>query len=153
MKLKVACDLQYEALFPSTLILNVHAQHNAAQTILEERLTIEPRLSSETLTPTGSENRFVRIETGRSKSLRIRYRATIDCNYDLLSAAKLHNVPIAQIDGDALQYLFPSRYCQSDRLSRLAWDLFGKIKHPYERVMAIVDWIHDNVEYVRGSNT
>jgi transglutaminase-like putative cysteine protease len=153
MKLKVACDLQYEVLFPSTLILSVHAQHNAAQNILEERLTIEPRLRSEALTPTGSENRFVRVETGRSKSVRIRYRATVDCNYDLLSAAKLQNVPIAQIDGDALQYLFPSRYCQSDRLSRLAWDLFGNIKHPYERVMAIVDWIHDNVEYVRGSTT
>jgi len=151
MKLKVACDLEYEALFPSTLILNVHAQHNAAQTILEEQLSIEPKVRAEALTPTGSENRFVRIETGRKKALHIRYRATIDCNYDLLSASTLHSVPVAQIDSDAIQYLFPSRYCQSDRLSRLAWDLFGNIKHPYERVMAIVDWIHDNVEYVRGS--
>jgi transglutaminase-like putative cysteine protease len=47
--------------------------------------------------------------------------------------------------------LFPSRYCQSDRLSRLAWDLFGKIKNPHETVVAITDWIHGNVEYVRGS--
>jgi transglutaminase-like putative cysteine protease len=151
MKLKLACDLEYQALFPSTLILNIHAQHNAAQTILEEQLSIEPRLRSEALTPTGSENRFIRIETGRAKQLRIRYRATVDCNYDLLAKEKLHTTPIAQIDSDALQYLFPSRYCQSDRLSRLAWDLFGKIKHPYDRVLAIVDWIHDNVEYVRGS--
>jgi transglutaminase-like putative cysteine protease len=153
MKLKVACDLEYEALFPSTLILSVHAQHNAAQVIVDERLVIEPRLRTEMLTSTGSENRFMRIETGRSKSLRVRYRATVDCNYDLLSAQKLQSVPIAQLEGDAMQYLFPSRYCQSDRLSRLAWDLFGKIKRPYDRVMAIVDWIHGNVEYVRGSTT
>lgn len=151
MKLKVSCDLEYQAQFPSTLILNVHAQENTAQVILDEKLMLEPRLRMETLTSTGSQNRFVRIETGRHKTLRIRYRATIDCNYDLLPAAQLHNVPIAQIEGDAIQYLFPSRYCQSDRLSRLAWDLFGTIKHPYERVMAVVDWIHDNVEYVRGS--
>ena len=151
MKLQLACDLEYEAQFPSTLILNVHAQHNAAQTILEEQLSIEPHVRTEALTPTGSENRFILIETGKKKLLSIRYRATVDCNYDLLAKDKLHTTPIAQIDGDAIQYLFPSRYCQSDRLSRLAWDLFGKIKHPYERVLAVVDWIHANVEYVRGS--
>jgi transglutaminase-like putative cysteine protease len=151
MKLKVACDLDYEVRFPSTLILSVHAQQNAAQTVLEEHLTIEPRLRSEMVLPTGSENRFIRIETGKKKALRIRYRATVDCNYDLLPKHELHQTPIAQIDSDAIQYLFPSRYCQSDRLSRLAWDLFGNIKHPYERVLAVVDWIHDNVEYLRGS--
>jgi transglutaminase-like putative cysteine protease len=151
MKLQLACDLEYEAQFPSTLILNVHAQHNAAQTILEEQLVVEPRVAVESLTPTGSENRFIRIETGKAKQLSIRYRATVDCNYDLLAKDELQNTPIAQIDSDAIQYLFPSRYCQSDRLSRLAWDLFGEIAHPYERALAIVDWIHDNVEYVRGS--
>jgi transglutaminase-like putative cysteine protease len=151
VKLKIACDLEYEVLFPSTLILNVHAQHNPAQAILEEKLAIEPRLRSEMLTQTGSENRYLRIQSGRRNRLRVRYRATVDCNYDLLSASNLHNVSVAQIDGDAIQYLFPSRYCQSDRLSRLAWDLFGSIENPYERVMAVVDWIHGNVEYVRGS--
>jgi transglutaminase-like putative cysteine protease len=151
VKLKIACDLEYEVPFPSTLILNVHAQRNPAQAILDERLAIAPRTRSEMLTQAGSENRFLRIETGRKKRLHVRYRATVDCNYDLLSASNLHDVPVAQIDSDAIQYLFPSRYCQSDRLSRLAWDLFGSIEHPYERVMAVVEWIHGNVEYVRGS--
>ena len=50
-----------------------------------------------------------------------------------------------------IPYLFPSRYCQSDRLSRLSWDLFGKIDEPYKKVLTIVDWIYDNVEYLRGS--
>jgi transglutaminase-like putative cysteine protease len=50
-----------------------------------------------------------------------------------------------------IPYLFPSRYCQSDRLSRFAWDLFGKIDQPYKKVLTIVDWIYDNVEYLRGS--
>src|SRR4029078_4640297 len=48
-------------------------------------------------------------------------------------------------------YLFPSRYAQSDRLNRLAWDLFGAIENPHEKVVGIPDWIHDNVEYLRGS--
>jgi transglutaminase-like putative cysteine protease len=36
-------------------------------------------------------------------------------------------------------------------LSRLAWDLFGTIENPHEKVLAICDWIHANVEYLRGS--
>ena len=59
--------------------------------------------------------------------------------------------PVAELKASAIPYLFPSRYCQSDRLSRLAWDLFGKIENPHKQVVAISDWIHDNVEYLRGS--
>ncbi len=48
--------------------------------------------------------------------------------------------------------LFPSRYCQSDRLSRLAWDLFGQIENPHKKVVAIADWIHDNVGVPAGQH-
>jgi transglutaminase-like putative cysteine protease len=58
---------------------------------------------------------------------------------------------VASLDNAALPYLFPSRYCQSDRLGRLAWDLFGSIKKPHDKVIAITEWIYNNVEYVRGS--
>ena len=58
---------------------------------------------------------------------------------------------MAELSGLEIPYLFPSRYCQSDRLSRLAWDLFGDIENPHEKVVAITDWIHENVEYLRGS--
>ena len=41
MLFNVACDLEYTARFPSTLILNVHAQRNASQAILEETFVHE----------------------------------------------------------------------------------------------------------------
>ena len=91
------------------------------------------------------------METGRRKQFTISYQATVDCDYQLLSAGSIDSTPVAELDRSAIPYLFPSRYCQSDKLGRLAWDLFGKISNPYEKVVAITDWIHDNVEYVRGS--
>jgi transglutaminase-like putative cysteine protease len=39
MRFKVSCELEYEILQPSTLILNVHAQRSASQSILEEKFT------------------------------------------------------------------------------------------------------------------
>ena len=32
---------------------------------------------------------------------------------------------VVEMDRKAIPFLFPSRYCQPDRLSRLAWDMFG----------------------------
>ncbi|HVK95865.1 MAG TPA: transglutaminase family protein, partial [Noviherbaspirillum sp.] len=79
------------------------------------------------------------------------YQATVECSHELIPASRIDHTPVAQMNRRVIPYLFPSRYCQSDKLGRLAWDLFGKIANPYEKVVAIVDWIHDNVEYVRGS--
>jgi transglutaminase-like putative cysteine protease len=47
-------------------------------------------------------------------------------------------------------YLNPSRYCQSDKLFRLANNTFGHFKSSSEKVWAITEWIHNNVEYFSG---
>lgn len=151
MRFKVTCQLEYEVSFPSTLILNLHAQRNASQVISQEQFTVEPRTKVDEFIADGNANRFIRLETGRKKHLSIAYTAVVDCEHEVISANKIDYTPVVEMDRKAIPYLFPSRYCQSDRLGRLAWDLFGKIANPYEKVVAIVDWIHANVEYVRGS--
>lgn len=151
MRFLVSGQLEYEVKFPSTLILNIHAQRTSSQTILEEHFTVEPYLKVEEFLSDNGENRFVRLETGRKKQLSIQYSATVECSHELISANGIDHTPVANMDRRVIPFLFPSRYCQSDKLGRLAWDLFGKIANPYEKVVAIVDWIHDNVEYVRGS--
>lgn len=147
----VSCHLEYDVAFPSTLILNIHPQRNGTQTIVDERLRIEPRLKVEEFTTPGSENRFTRLETGKRKQISIDYQGTVECDYQLLEADAIDPVPVAAMDGAVIPYLFPSRYCQSDRLSRVAWDHFGNIANPLEKVNAITQWISKNVEYVRGS--
>ncbi len=146
MQFQVSCRLEYEIAFPSTLILNVHAQRNAAQTILEEKFVIEPKLKIEEFTADGNGNRFIRLETGKKKHLAISYDATVNCEHQIIAARKIDYTPVIEMERKAIPFLFPSRYCQSDRLARLAWDMFGKVDNPYEKVVAIVDWIYENVE-------
>lgn len=153
MRFHVTSYLEYEIRQPSTLILNVHAQRTASQSILEEKFTINPRTKVEEFTTDDHANRFVRLETGRRKKLAISYEATVDCEFQVIPAQDIDYTPVADLDRKAVQFLFPSRYCQSDRLGRLAWDLFGGIENTYERVVAIADWIHDNVDYELGSTT
>ncbi len=151
MRFQAAAHLEYAIKFPSTLIFNIQAQRTAAQTILNERFSVEPSVRIEEFVLEGGGNRFVRLETGRKKHLVVDYAATVECDSEIVPASKIDPMRVAEIDRRAIPFLFPSRYCQSDRLGRLAWDLFGQIAHPFEKVIAITDWIYENVEYVRGT--
>ncbi|MDB5392411.1 MAG: Transglutaminase-like superfamily protein, partial [Planctomycetaceae bacterium] len=150
-RFEVACQIEYEIAFPSTLILNIYPQRNESQTVIDEKLQIHPQVSVEEFTIPGTDNRFLRLATGKVKHLSISYTGTVDCEYQLFKAAEIDGTPVSKMDHAAIPYLFPSRYCQSDRLSRLAWDYFGEIANTFEKVTTIADWIHKNVEYVSGS--
>lgn len=150
MRFQVSGHLEYAIAFPSTLILNIQAQRSAGQVILDERLTIEPAVKVEEFQLDG-QSRFVRLESGRRKHVTIDYAATVECAFDMVPAHDIDPTPVADMHQQAIPLLFPSRYCQSDKLSRLAWDLFGKIANPYDKVLAIIDWIYENVEYQSGS--
>jgi transglutaminase-like putative cysteine protease len=150
MTFDVTAELDYTVHRRSAVILSVHVQRNAAQAILAERFAVDPGITFSEFTDEAG-NRFVRLETGTHKTFSLRYNATVDCEFEVRHAAGIAPTSVAALDAATIPYLFPSRYCQSDRLGRLAWDLFGKIDKPHDKVLAIADWIYDNVEYVRGS--
>ena len=55
--------------------------------------------------------------------------------------------PIQDLPDDVLPYLLPSRYCEVDRLSDIAWNLFGQTNEGWARAQAICDWVHDHVTF------
>jgi transglutaminase-like putative cysteine protease len=151
MKFQVSSELAYKVQFPSTLLLNIHALRTPMQTVLEEAFQIEPYIRTEELVSANNENRFVRLETGDAKEIKITYKALVDTHYTIIDAHKLEGVPVISLDSSILPFLFPSRYCQSDKLSRLAYDKFGNIGNAFAKVEAIAEWIYRNVEYLSGS--
>jgi transglutaminase-like putative cysteine protease len=56
-------------------------------------------------------------------------------------------IPVEELPYDVLVYLLGSRYCEVDRLSEIAWNLFGGIPGGYARVQAICDWVHNHVQF------
>ena len=151
MLFQVSSRLDYAVTFPSTLILNIQAQKTVGQLVTNEQLTIEPQTPWEELQFDNSDARFIRLETGNTKTLSISYSATVDCTSEFVATNSNDSSNVADMDRTAIPYLFPSRYCQSDRLGRLAWDLFGRNVTQFDKVVAIVDWIHNNVEYISGT--
>lgn len=59
----------------------------------------------------------------------------------------LAEVPIAGLPDDAFVYLLGSRYCETDRLSEMAWKRFGSLAPGWSRVQAVVDFVHERITF------
>jgi transglutaminase-like putative cysteine protease len=55
--------------------------------------------------------------------------------------------PIEDVPDDVFPFLLGSRYCETQLLSPLAWSLFGQTEPGWSRVQAIVDYVHDRMNF------
>jgi transglutaminase-like putative cysteine protease len=55
--------------------------------------------------------------------------------------------PVGELPNDTLIYLLNSRYCEVDRLSNVAAELFGRVAPGWGRVQAICDWVNAKVRF------
>jgi transglutaminase-like putative cysteine protease len=154
MKFRVFSELQYEVMMPTTFIFNIQVSRTPSQYILEETLSIDPFFQLEEFKSANGDTRFLRLQVNHAMNFTIRYNAVVDLNYNMIDQQQLLNtVPVIKLDADVIPYLFPSRYCQSDKLQKLASKEFGHITNAYAKVSAINEWIFNNVEYVAGTTT
>ncbi len=150
MKLRVSCHLQYETTGPVTLILSFRAGDSGRQRLLWEEAEVSPDLPLEPVVTEPEGNRFDRLRVREAGPLEIRYRAEVESGARFLDPDHLRQVAPEHLDARVVPFLFPSRYCQSDQLARLAWQKFGRLTDAYDQVVAVTQWIHENLEYVAG---
>jgi transglutaminase-like putative cysteine protease len=55
--------------------------------------------------------------------------------------------PAQELPNETLVYLLGSRYCEVDRLSDIAWSLFGRYPEGWARVQAVCDWVNANIRF------
>ena len=56
-------------------------------------------------------------------------------------------VPVDALPDEAIVFLLGSRYCDTDKLTGLAWSYFGDIEPGWERVKAISAYAHDRIKF------
>ncbi|MER2605310.1 MAG: transglutaminase family protein [Siculibacillus sp.] len=54
---------------------------------------------------------------------------------------------VADLPDDTLLHLVGSRYCETDKLSQIAWDLFGHLAPGWSRVQAICDVVNARITF------
>ena len=54
---------------------------------------------------------------------------------------------VQDLPEETLLFLLGSRYCETDRLSEIAWSLFGSAPAGWARVQAICDYVHRHIAF------
>ncbi len=62
-------------------------------------------------------------------------------------AAYAQQAAVENLPSEVLQFLLPSRYCEVDKFTPIAQDLFGWMTPGWTRASAIRDWVHEKVAF------
>lgn len=152
LTIRCGLDFTYEAATPTPMTLMIQPHDGVGQRIEAEDLQLGLALEVEQ----GEDvhgNIFHRLilPVGRTQ---IRHDALVA----VPSVREDHGaidepVPVAELPPGLLRYTLPSRYCDSDRLMDFAFAKFGNVPHGLQRLQAICDWVHTNIEYRFGSGS
>jgi transglutaminase-like putative cysteine protease len=152
IRLELQIDLYYQVndSYGADFVFNIHPAQTSAQTLTGERLSLSQPLEPEISTDPATGNRYMRLHADPGP-LTVSYAATVDLAQHRADPATLAEVPVRQMPLDVMQYIYPSRYCQSDRLVKFAINEFGHLWQGYSRVLAIQHWVQKHVTFT--SNT
>jgi len=141
MSREVYSQLLLEVAAPTRLVLQVAAAHHPGAQV-EEQLTLSlDGVVQRAQEFPGPHRGRVHLLDCRPGQLEISYAATVSGHADEVAAEEL----------DAVTYLRPSRYAESDRLAALAAAEFGGLSVP-ELVAGVSSWVGDRLDYVSGSS-
>lgn len=152
MRFRVSSNLSYTLEGPATFFFSLKCIETRGQRILQEFLYINPEVSSDEFTIGVGMNRFTRIRPAGAGPLQVRYQADVETTVKVVEVSSLRGDSPETLVPEAVPFLFPSRYCQSDRLRQQAIDLFGHLQDPHSLAAGISDWIFDHVAYRSGTS-
>jgi transglutaminase-like putative cysteine protease len=146
----IDCTLSYVVNGPSDFIFRLHAYNGTDQQVLSESLVVTPALPHHVCTDSDIGHRFLRLHAEACEFV-LRYEARVHRQTQPLDLMA-EELPVAQLPDDVLQYLNPSRYCESDHLSQSTQQMFAHWPKGLSRVQGITDWIHRNITYQIGTS-
>lgn len=147
MKIKAGYTLSYNSPRPTPMLLslNIHPSRRA-DLLTPQVVTFSPEIESWHYTDSFG-NLCTRI-TAPAGPL------TISTEFVIYDTGLPDFVPhdavqhdIKDLPDDVLVFLLGSRYCETDRLSEIAWNLFGHTQPGWPRVQAILDFTHNRIRF------
>lgn len=147
MLINIGCALDFSLPNPTPMIvnLNVHFSRFGDLTVLDHLFTdpAVPMTSyrdgfgnwcSRLLAPAGA------FSLGTNGTIR-------DCGLPDPVSLNASQHAVEDLPDDTLIYLLGSRYCETDILSEVAWQLFENTPTGWGRVQAICDFVHNHITF------
>ncbi|HZN10061.1 MAG TPA: transglutaminase family protein [Blastocatellia bacterium] len=150
MRLDTGCEIQFEASAPTPLVLMLRPRSGYGQWVSREEYALAPAVPV-TEYVDGNGNLCQRL-IAPPGAFSVRATATVETAdvIDVTPGAPM--TPVEFLPDGALQFLLPSRYCQSDQLGGLAAEAAGGAAPGYDQAEAVRAWIQRNFEYRYGAS-
>ena len=148
--IRVGCELHYQVTAPTSFLFHVTAANTSHQAVHHEEVQVEPAKKYDIGYLGAEDNRVFRLQAMPGE-LTLRYRARVSLNPAVDSPPQIPETDHPELPEEAIPYLNPSRYCESDRLAAFAMAEFGRLDRGYSRVAAISEWTYEHLQYRSGS--
>ena len=150
MKLRVGYEFIYRFPQPTPCLLTLNVHHSRVGDLVSpDHIVTNPS------TPLagyrdGFGNWCSRIVAPAGR-VRISTEAVVRSNRQLDPVVSdAGQVPVEYLPDNALVFLLASRFCESDKLLDMSWELFGKARPGGARVQAICDFVHNRIAFSYG---
>ena len=147
MKIRTGYTIGYDTFGPTPLTyqLNVHPSR-AIDLLTSDAMRVDPPVPMRTYTD-GFGNTCVRLLSPGG-------RVTVSADFLIADSGELdayeptaRQFAVQDLPDDVLVFLLGSRFCETDKLSAIAWSLFGTTPEGWARVQAIVTWVHQRIRF------
>lgn len=149
MRLSIDARLDYSTPYPTDVLLMLEVAQMADQRLISDQLTV------------GGGNPLTAIAGGEAIGqstwvvadgpFRVGYIAEVEVERPAVALAGLKPAARPTLPSLVIPYIWPSRYCESDRFEGFVGREFARFEGG-DKVLAITDWIGAHVDYCAGSS-
>ena len=145
MWLRVSCDMTFDITIPTPFILMLRLRSGAQQWVASEQYGLKPMVPVYEFTD--SYGNLCQRLVAPPGNFSIHTSATVMTADYVDQCPGAPFVDIEHLPETVLGYLFPSRYCESDRFGDMALNITAGQLLGYDQVKAIETWLRNTIRY------
>ena len=150
MRLAIDVTLDYWIAQPCDVLLLVEAAAMADQRLEHQNLHV---YCPEPLRAVAGEQGIGQRTWARGEgSFRVEYQAVVAIDRAAVELGALAATPVRMLPAETVQYLLPSRYCESDRFEGFLEQEFAGLEGG-ALAEALRDWVHRHLSYEAGASS
>jgi len=147
MLISLGYELVYEFVQPTPMILNLNVHYSRSQDLVRPDTIVTDPVIPLSMYRDAFGNWCTRL-VAPAGTFRIATDALLS-DSGLAEPAFPHasEHAVETLPDETLAYLLPSRYCETELLSPVAWSMFGSMMPGWNRIQAVVDYVHDYIAF------
>jgi len=147
MQIRYGFDIALNLAQPATILTMMDVHSDARSGVVEESaLEVSPPTPAQQFID--DQGNVVRRLSAPAGAMSLRLDGVFHCDGstdEVNASAEL--LPVSDLPPETLQFLRPSRYCETELLSDFAWGQFGAVSGGWARVQAVCDFVHQRLRF------